>query len=50
MAGSSLQGMVTKSSQRLVYLDVVRGITVAFMILVNNNGSKRRAYRLKPVS
>src|ERR1700723_4387178 len=44
MAGSSSQGMVTKPSQRLVSLDVVRGITVAFMILVNNNGSERHAY------
>jgi predicted acyltransferase len=44
MSGSSSQGMVTKPSQRLVSLDVVRGITVAFMILVNNNGSERQAY------
>jgi predicted acyltransferase len=44
MADSSSQGTVTKPSQRLVFLDVVRGITVAFMILVNNNGSERLAY------
>ena len=44
MADSSSQEMVTKPSQRLVFLDVVRGITVAFMILVNNNGSERLAY------
>jgi predicted acyltransferase len=44
MSGSSSQGMVTKPPQRLVSLDVVRGITVAFMILVNNNGSERHAY------
>jgi predicted acyltransferase len=44
MAGSSSEGMVTKPSQRLVSLDVVRGITIAFMILVNNNGSERHAY------
>ena len=44
MAGSSSQGMVAKPSQRLISLDVVRGITVAFMILVNNNGSERQAY------
>jgi predicted acyltransferase len=44
MSGSSSQGMVTRPSQRLVSLDVVRGITVAFMILVNNNGSERHAY------
>jgi predicted acyltransferase len=30
--------------QRLVFLDVVRGITIAFMILVNNNGSEHLAY------
>jgi len=35
---------MTKPSQRLVFLDVVRGLTVAFMILVNNNGSERLAY------
>jgi predicted acyltransferase len=33
-----------KPSQRLVFLDVVRGLTIAFMILVNNNGSERLAY------
>jgi uncharacterized membrane protein len=36
MSGSSSQGMVTKPPQRLVSLDVVRGITVAFMILVRS--------------
>src|ERR1700679_1731972 len=44
MAGSASQGMVAKPSQRLISLDVVRGITVAVMILVNNNGSERLAY------
>jgi predicted acyltransferase len=34
----------TKPSQRFAFLDVVRGLTVAFMILVNNNGSERLAY------
>jgi predicted acyltransferase len=34
----------TKPSQRLVSLDVVRGLTVAFMVLVNNNGSEQHAY------
>jgi predicted acyltransferase len=29
---------------RLVSLDVLRGITIAFMILVNNNGDERFAY------
>ena len=28
----------SKSVQRLLSLDVLRGITIAFMILVNNNG------------
>ena len=36
--------LLTKPSQRLVFLDVVRGLTIAFMILVNNNGSERLAY------
>jgi predicted acyltransferase len=44
MAASASQQTVTKPSQRLVFLDVVRGLTVAFMILVNNNGSEHLAY------
>jgi predicted acyltransferase len=44
MVDSSSHGTVTKPSQRLVFLDVVRGMTVAFMILVNNNGNERLAY------
>src|SRR5271156_3685603 len=44
MAESTSQQTVTKPSQRLVFLDVVRGLTVAFMILVNNNGSEHLAY------
>lgn len=32
-------------SLRLLSLDVVRGLTVAFMILVNNNGQNEMAYR-----
>jgi predicted acyltransferase len=32
-------------SSRLLSLDVMRGITVAFMILVNNNGQNDQAYR-----
>ncbi len=32
-------------SQRLVSIDVLRGVTVGFMILVNNNGSDDLAYR-----
>jgi hypothetical protein len=38
------QQLTTKTSQRLVFLDVVRGITIAFMILVNNNGNEHLAY------
>ncbi len=33
-------------SQRLLSIDILRGITVAFMILVNNNGSGPLSYRL----
>ena len=44
MADDSSPQTLTKPSQRLVFLDVVRGVTVAFMILVNNNGSERLAY------
>src|SRR6202012_2072520 len=29
-----------KPTQRLLSLDVVRGITIAFMIMVNNNGGR----------
>jgi predicted acyltransferase len=35
---------LAKPSQRLVFLDVVRGIVIAFMILVNNGGSELYAY------
>jgi predicted acyltransferase len=35
---------LVRSTQRLVFLDVLRGMTVAFMILVNNNGSEHLAY------
>ena len=34
----------TKTTQRLVFLDVVRGMTVAFMILVNNHGNEKATY------
>ncbi len=44
MNDSIPQQAITKPSQRLVFLDVVRGLTVAFMILVNNNGSEELAY------
>jgi predicted acyltransferase len=32
-------------SQRILSIDVLRGITVGFMILVNNNGRDELAYR-----
>jgi predicted acyltransferase len=40
-ATAALQG-----AQRLVSLDVFRGVTIAAMILVNNPGSFRRVYRV----
>src|ERR1700749_206644 len=52
MATSVTKSTVTTTSaptagamRRLVSLDVVRGITIAFMILVNNGGSGRYSYR-----
>jgi predicted acyltransferase len=36
---------VVKPSSRLVSVDLMRGLTVAFMILVNNNGNNDLAYR-----
>lgn len=44
MAGDAKQQSLEEPSQRLLFLDVVRGLTVAFMILVNNNGSEESAY------
>ena len=44
MPDSSSSQTVTKPSQRLVFLDVVRGIVIAFMILVNNGGSGLYSY------
>jgi predicted acyltransferase len=35
----------TRPSTRLLSIDVLRGLTVAFMILVNNNGNNDLAYR-----
>src|ERR1700735_4022381 len=32
---------VARTSRRLLSLDAVRGLTIAFMIMVNNNGSDR---------
>ena len=36
---------VTKPMRRMLSLDVARGITIAFMILVNNGGSENLSYR-----
>jgi len=38
------QETAMKTSLRLVFLDVVRGMTVAFMILVNNHGNEKATY------
>src|ERR1700722_15105502 len=52
MATSVTKNQVTTATapqagvmRRLVSLDVARGITIAFMILVNNGGSERYGYR-----
>src|SRR5271156_1005297 len=52
MATSVTKNQVTMTSvpttgpmRRLVSLDVVRGITIAFMILVNNGGNGKYSYR-----
>jgi predicted acyltransferase len=52
MATSVTKNQVTTTTapqagvmRRLVSLDVARGITIAFMILVNNGGSERYGYR-----
>jgi len=38
------QYLNTAKPQRLISLDVLRGLTIAFMILVNNNGNEAAAY------
>ena len=43
-AATATQNMVN-TMRRLVSLDVARGITIAFMILVNNGGSGKDSYR-----
>ena len=35
---------IIRPTERLLSLDVLRGLTIAFMILVNNNGSEAHAY------
>lgn len=43
MAASPAKGPIA-TTQRLVSLDAFRGVVMAFMIMVNNNGSERDAY------
>ncbi|MDW5265846.1 MULTISPECIES: acyltransferase family protein [Acidobacteriaceae] len=43
--GSETLHVAPKPSSRLLSIDVMRGITVGFMILVNNNGQNNLAYR-----
>ena len=38
MATVSVQSPAATATQRMVSLDVLRGVTIAFMIMVNNNG------------
>jgi predicted acyltransferase len=44
MTGETIQQPAQKTSSRLFSLDVVRGITIALMIMANNNGDWRAAY------
>ncbi|HYK37094.1 acyltransferase family protein [Alloacidobacterium sp.] len=45
MTATTITNPATAGVQtRLISLDVLRGITIAFMILVNNNGDERYAY------
>src|ERR1700742_188349 len=43
MEGSPARDLIP-ATQRLVSLDAFRGAVMAFMIMVNNNGSERDAY------
>src|SRR5215472_4101090 len=43
MAASAVKGAIP-ATQRMVSLDAFRGVVMAFMIMVNNNGSERDAY------
>src|SRR6201999_4121661 len=43
-ASTVVNPSVAGTKTRLISLDVLRGITIAFMILVNNNGDERFAY------
>jgi predicted acyltransferase len=44
MSDAIIEQASPSKSSRLISLDVVRGISIAFMILVNDNGSERYAY------
>lgn len=44
-AGTTASRLRPPATQRLLSIDVMRGITVAFMIMVNNNGQNDLAYR-----
>jgi predicted acyltransferase len=41
---STITAPVATTMKRLISLDVLRGITIAFMIMVNNNGDGQRAW------
>ncbi|HEY2496343.1 MAG TPA: heparan-alpha-glucosaminide N-acetyltransferase domain-containing protein [Candidatus Angelobacter sp.] len=46
MSSSVTENTASRSlASRLISIDVMRGLTVAFMILVNNNGQNDQAYR-----
>ncbi len=45
VTGNTASQTMANPSRRLVSLDVARGITIAFMILVNNGGSGLYSYR-----
>lgn len=44
MTTTQIQRPPVKASSRIISLDVFRGITIAFMIMVNDNGSLKYAY------
>src|SRR5215469_11173364 len=43
-APATIPGGPIPTTERLVSLDAFRGVVMAFMIMVNNNGSERDAY------
>src|SRR5271154_5025792 len=44
MATTSQPAAIASKSGRMISLDVLRGLDIGFMILVNNNGDGERAY------